>query len=174
MLTDPKWEGLEGGYRIPYDPRPALNKLASGIEVSGAWDELWNELHHQGDVGEASFAAVTALVDLYSGGRQPDWNLFSLLATIEIERHRKGNPPLPHWLREGYERAWRKLAELALTALRANDINSDTLQSALAVLAIARGALKLGALIIHLDSSELDEILEQYLNWQELYSGRAS
>ena len=66
ILTDPKWEGLEGGYRIPYDPRPVLSKLASGLEVDHAWDELWNELHHQGDVGEASFAAVTALVDLYS------------------------------------------------------------------------------------------------------------
>ena len=120
MLTDPKWEGLEGGYRIPYDPRPSLSKLASGIEVAEAWKEIWNELHHQGDVGEASYAAVTALVDLYSSGRQSDWNLFSLSATIEIERHRKSNPPLPHWLSEDYERAWRKLAELALTKLRDN------------------------------------------------------
>ena len=58
ILSDPKWEGLEGGYRIPYDPRPVLSKLASGIEVDHAWDELWNELHHQGDVGEASFAQL--------------------------------------------------------------------------------------------------------------------
>lgn len=82
ILTDPKWEGLEGGYRIPYDPRPVLSKLAGGIEVDHAWEELWNELHHQGDVGEASFAAVPALVDLYTSSRQPDWNLFSLSATL--------------------------------------------------------------------------------------------
>jgi hypothetical protein len=169
MLTDPKWEALKGGYRIPYDPRPVLSKLASGSGVREAWEELWNELHHQGDVGEASYAAVTALVDLYSSGRHPDWNLFALSATIEIERHRKGNPPLPEWLREDYERAWRKLAELALAKLREDDVDPDTLQSALAVLAIAGGALKLGAMINHLDSSELDEIVEQYLSWQELY-----
>jgi hypothetical protein len=174
ILTDPKWEGLKAGYRIPYDPRPVLSKLASGVEVADAWDELWNELHHQGDVGEASFAAVTALVDLYSSNRQPDWNLFSLAVTIEIERHRKGNPPLPDWLREDYERAWRKLAELALAKLREDGVDPDTLQSTLAVLAIARGALKLGALINHLDSSELDEFLEQHLSWQELYRERAS
>jgi hypothetical protein len=173
ILTDPKWEGLEGGYRLPYDPRPVLSRLASGIEVDHAWDELWSELHHQGDVGEASFAAVTALVDLYSSGRQPDSNLFSLSATVEIERQRKGNPPLPEWLREDYERAWQKLAELALTRLR-DGVDSDTLQSTLAVLAIARGELKLGAMINHLDSSELDEILEHYLGWQELYGERAS
>ena len=47
--------------------------------------------------------------------------------------------------------------------------DSETLQTALAVLAIAHGDLKLGALIIHLDNSELDEILEQYLAWNELY-----
>ena len=174
ILTDPKWEGLEGGYRIPYDPRPVLSKLASGIQVDQAWDELWNELHHQGDVGEASFAAVTALIDLYSSGRQPDANLFSLSVTIEIERHRKGNPPLPDWLREDYVAAWRKLAELALAKLREDDVDPDALQSALAVLAIARGGLKLGAMINHVDSSELDEILEQYLSWQELYRERAS
>jgi hypothetical protein len=174
ILTDPKWEGLEGGYRIPYDPRPVLSKLASGVEVADAWEELWNELHHQGDVGEASFAAVTALVDLYSSGRQPDSNLFSLSATVEIERQRKGNPPLPEWLREDYERAWRKLAELALAKLREDYVDPDTLQPALAVLAIARGALKLGAMINHLDSSELDEIVEQYLSWQELYRDRTS
>jgi len=174
ILTDPKWEGLEGGYRIPYDPRPVLSKLASGIEVDHEWEELWNELHHQGDVGEASYAAVTALVDLYSSGRHPDWNLFGLSATIEIERHRKGNPPLPQWISEDYQRAWRKLAELALAKLRVDQVDSDTLQSALAVLAIARGNLKLGAMINHLDSSELDEILEQCLGWQELYGKRVS
>ncbi|MCM3872617.1 MAG: hypothetical protein ND895_18200 [Pyrinomonadaceae bacterium] len=174
ILTDPKWEKLEGGYRIPYDPRPVLSKLASGIEVGDGWEELWNELHHQGDVGEASYAAVTALVDLYSNDRQPDWNLFSLSAIVEIERHRKGNPPLPQWLSEDYQRAWRKLAALALAALRVDEIDSDTLQSALAVVAIARGDLRLGAMINHLDSSELDEILEQYLGWQELYVERAS
>lgn len=174
MLTDPKWEALQGGYRMLYDPRPVLTKLATGIEVSEAWEELWNELHHQGDVGEASYAAITALVDLYSSGRQPDWNLFSLSATIEIERHRKGNPPLPQWLSEDYQRAWRKLAELAFAKLQIDEVDSDTLQSALAVLAIARGDLKLGAMINHLDSSELDEILAQYLGWPELYGDRAS
>jgi hypothetical protein len=166
-LTDPKWPGLIGGYRVPYDPRPALLKLTMNVGDKGAWDELWNELHHQGDVGEASYATVTALVDIYSE-RRPDWNLFSLVATIEVERHRKTNPPLPEWLNVDYQVAWEKLGELALTTLR-NGVDEETLQSSLAVLAIARGNLKLGAMIIHLDSDVLDEILEQYQSWTELY-----
>jgi hypothetical protein len=32
--------------------------LQSNTDSSKAWDELWNELHHQRDVGEASYAAV--------------------------------------------------------------------------------------------------------------------
>src|SRR5215213_2155380 len=168
LLTDPRWSTLAGGYRVPCDPRSALSKLAANVEVASAWDELWNNLHHQGDVGEASYATVTALVDLYCSDNLPDWNLFALTATIEVERHCKGNPPLPEWLSDDYQIAWHKLEELALTKLRKNT-DSETLQSVLAVVAIARGNLKLGALIIDLGSSELDQILEQYLDWRELY-----
>jgi len=71
-LTDARWSMLAGGYRIPYDPRPALSKLAANFADKSAWDELWNELHHQGNVGEASYAAVTALVDIYPTDRRAD------------------------------------------------------------------------------------------------------
>jgi hypothetical protein len=168
LLTDPKWSMLSGGYRVPYDPRPALSKLAANFADKSAWDELWNELHHQGNVGEASYAAVTALVDIYPSNRRADWNVFALSATIEVERHRKTNPPLPEWLNDDYDVAWHKLGEFAVTTL-SQSVDSETLQSSLAVLAVARGNLKLGAMIISLDRSELDEILEQYLDWNEVY-----
>lgn len=109
LLTDPKWTSLAGGYGDLYDPRPALSKIAAGVAVSSVWEELWNELHHQGDVGEASYAAVTALVEIYSDGRPLDWNLFALCATIEVERHRRRNPLLPEWLHDDYATAWQKL-----------------------------------------------------------------
>jgi hypothetical protein len=173
LLTDSKWPTLNGGYRMPYDPRPALSKIANRVSVADAWDELWNELHHQGDVGEASYAAVTALVDLHSDDPSPDWNLFALCATIEVERHRQGNPSLPEWLHDDYRTAWQRLGELALNTLRHN-IDSETLQSSMTVVAIARGDLKLGAMINWLDSSELEEFLEEHMSWKELYNERAS
>src|SRR5690242_20920662 len=52
---DPRWVGLQGGYRIPYDPRNALHSLEANTNVEKVWEELWTELHHQGDVGEASY-----------------------------------------------------------------------------------------------------------------------
>ena len=112
-------------------------------------------------------------MDLYCSDNEPDWNLFALTATIEVERHRKRNPSLPEWLIDDYKSAWRKLDQLALVTL-GKTTDTETLQSTLAVLAIARGNLKLGALIIHLDDSELDEILEQYLDLNEFYDEAAS
>jgi hypothetical protein len=173
LLNDPKWEGLDGGYRIPYDPRPTVAKLFAGVDTAEAWNELWNELHHQGDVGEASYAAIVILANQSPRKRQPDWNLFALAATIEVERHRKTNPPLPEWLRDDYEKAWNRLADLAIESLR-DPVDPTMLQSSLAVIAITRGSLKLGALLIQLDPSELNEILERYLSWPSLYADTAS
>jgi hypothetical protein len=53
-FKDRRWEKLLGGYRTAFDPRPALQNLESDVHVKDAWHELWEELHHQGDVGEAS------------------------------------------------------------------------------------------------------------------------
>jgi len=57
------WGELNDGYGAPYDPRPAIAKLRAEPLDQAAWGELWNELHHQGDVGAASYAAVPLLVD---------------------------------------------------------------------------------------------------------------
>jgi len=59
-FDDNRWEQLLGGYRTQFDPRAAFSKLESNIQCEDAWDELWEGLHHQGDVGEASYAAVAS------------------------------------------------------------------------------------------------------------------
>lgn len=117
-LNDVGWTGLEGGYRVPYDPRKALRMLEEDSDVSSAWDELWNNLHHQGDIGEASYAAAPQLVRIHEVRGIPDWNTYALLATIEEARQIGRNPPLPVNLRASYETAWRRLVELGLRELR--------------------------------------------------------
>jgi hypothetical protein len=136
-LHDPRWSELRGGYRIPYDPRGALRSLEQGTDVEAAWNELWNELHHQGDVGEASYAALPHLVRIQGMRRVPDWNTYALAATIELERDRGRNPQIPPWLAESYKTAWRRLLNLALQDLeKAKD---DTLvRSIIAVIALAK------------------------------------
>ena len=166
---DPKWRELKGGYKVLYDPTPALKKLESGTDSSNAWNELWQELHHQGDVGWASYAAVPHLVRIHQANRSLDWNLYALASTIEIERHRKTNPPLPDWLAKSYRDAWAALLELAIDDLK--QANEDTsIQALLGAIAIGKGMLKLGAVISNFTDDELLEILEQYDSWVELYN----
>ena len=42
------------------------------------------------------------------------------------------------------------------------------LESVFAVLALAKGKLRLGALLLQMDSSEVDEWLEERLGWSEV------
>ena len=161
-----------GGYRTPYDPRPAVGKLGKSPLDQGVWDELWGELHHQGDLGEASYAAVPLLVDACVAGPR-DWNFFGLLATIEVERHRRSNPPLPDWLAADYVAALAVARDLALSDL-ATAREPLVVRSALAVVALANGCVELGALLNYLDTGEITELLERFAGWRELYDVDAS
>jgi hypothetical protein len=164
-LTDSRWKQMSGGYRVPYDASLPLLQLERGEDV---WDDLWQNLHHQGDVGEASYAAVPHLVRISRTSPYRSWNCYAIAATIEIERHRKSNPPLPAWLQPDYEVAWRELAALALSDL-ATTTDIYMLHSALSIVAIARGDLKLGGLLCHFDESEIAELAEDKLAWSKLY-----
>src|SRR5687768_15642034 len=61
-LDDKRWSSLDGGYRVPFDASVPLRQLEHAENLQPIWDELWNELHHQGHVGVASYAAVPHLV----------------------------------------------------------------------------------------------------------------
>jgi hypothetical protein len=164
-LNDTRWLTLKGGYRLPYDASEPLRRLESGENV---WDELWDNLHHQGDVDEASYAAVPQLVRIAAEAPSRNWNVYALVALIEIERHRVSNPQVPPWLVSDYELAWRGIADLALHDLAAAS-DPFTVHSALSIVALARGERKLGALLSHFDSSEVDELAEDKLAWSKLY-----
>ena len=80
-LDDNRWNSLAGGYRMKCDPRPLLAELESEREQRDeAWRELWEELHHQGDVGEASYASVPHLVRIHRKSGVVDWNTYAIVA----------------------------------------------------------------------------------------------
>ncbi len=164
-LDDARWKDLEGGYRSPYDASTALRSFKDGVDV---WDELWNELHHQVDVGLASYAAVPQLVSLAGEQASRDWNFYGIVATIEVASHRKDNPSLPEWLRQSYDEAWSLVSAIAVRDLESTR-DSLTTQAIFSVLALAKGDLKLGALLSNLDGSELDELLDERLAWSARY-----
>jgi hypothetical protein len=164
-LDDPLWRELVGGYRVPYDASIPLRRMEAGESV---WSELWENLHHQGDVAEASYAALPHMVRICEA-RGTDWNLYALAATIEVERHRTTNPPIPDWLVEPYRAALDRLVQLALRDL---SVTSDELmlRNALSVVPLGRGDLKLGALLTYMEEDELTAYVEEHLAWSKLYA----
>jgi hypothetical protein len=156
-LSDARWNGLQGGYRVPYDPRPALRAL-NGRDAP--WSELWQELHHQGDVGVASYAAVPHIVAAYSQFATPDWNAYALVATIELARVAGGgNPPLPEWLTAQYQGALQALASRGISELGSAS-EPELVRSILSILAISKGHHSASRLILDYTEDELHELLQ--------------
>ena len=151
-LDDFHWMKLDGGYRTQFDPRPLLAKLESKRDLDATWHSLWDELHHQGDVGEASFAAVPQLVRIYRKCGFLDWNTYAIMAIIDLARNVGENPDVPSWLQEDYFRAIRELAQIGAGEVsRAED--PDLIRAILSVIALERG-LRTYARVLVLYSEE--------------------
>jgi hypothetical protein len=153
-FDDGRWARLQAGYRVPVDLRPLLRRLESGEDPQSSWDELWQELYHQGDVGEGSFVALPHLVRIHRAREVVDWNTYALAAAIELARNRGRNPDVPEWAREAYDNAFRELAGLGLEELsRATD--REAVRSILALLAIVHGAGTYGRILHEFSEDEV-------------------
>ena len=156
-LDDKRWQNLDGGYRKKFDPRPSLSKLDTNNDTKVAWQELWEGLHHQGDVGEASYAAVPQLVRIYRNAGVIDWNTYAIVAVIELARDDDKNPPIPKWLEEDYFQAIRDLAELgAVEVLQTK--NPEEIRAILSILAISAAARIHAKFLIDYSAEELLEM----------------
>lgn len=158
---DRRWRNLAGGYRMPLDPRPLLAKLEAGQGTESTWHEVWDELHHQGDVGYASYSAVPLLVEIYRKNGVIDWNTYAIVAIIELARTKGHNPELPEWLKTDYFRAIRELAEIGVAEiLRA--VEAETVRAILSVIAIAKDLRTHAKFLVEYTEDELHEIESQY------------
>jgi hypothetical protein len=109
------WQYLDGGYRIEYDATVLLRDLLALDDPRSVWDEIWNELHHQGDVGTASYAVMPWLLRIY---REKDWVDFNLPAyafAVERARMKTDNPAVPDWLYKDYENSLNEIAGYCLS-----------------------------------------------------------
>lgn len=164
-LDDPRWSALEGGYRgTLYDASIALKKLELADNkqtINQIYQELWNELHHQGDVGLASYYSVPHLVRISLQKQIVDYNILGLISVIEIQRH-KNNPQIPNSLKPNYNKAIEDLADLAKLAMN-QYWDLDLAATALTAIALAKGQVKLANAILNMDSEDtIDEFLESY------------
>jgi len=151
--------------------QPRLSQRASS--PGGSYNDstssmVRGELHHRGDLGDASYAAVPHLVRIAGAFSARDWNFHGLVSTIEVERHRLANPQLPDWLGVDSGAAWSRVRDLALADLRrAKD--PLTVRAILGAAALAKRQRKLGAWIAFADESESDEALEAPSAWSEAH-----
>jgi hypothetical protein len=136
-LNDVRWHELKGGYRTKCDPRPLLTKIEAGEDLEDTWHELWGELYHQGDVGEASYAAVPQIVRIYRHHAAIDWNPYAIVAMIDLARDVGSNPEVPAWLAKEYFAAIEELAEIGRKEIPKAQ-GSDEVPAILSVIALVK------------------------------------
>jgi len=143
---------------MPLDPRPLLERLETDRDTTEVWRDLWEELHHQGDVGEASFAAVPFLVRTYRRRGVLDWNTYALVAIIELARKKGQNPDVPGWIEDDYFQAIRELAEIGATEVLQAE-SAEDVRAILSIIAIEKGLRAHSELLLKYDENELREIV---------------
>ena len=136
---------LLDAYGCPFDASPLIDRWKAG-EGDGVVGLLWERLYHQGDIGSASLAAVPGLVELIEAVRQPDWNAYALIASIEEARVRQGTA-MPSSLASAYANAWKSALQLALRDL-AGALEDELVRSLIAAIAHGKGQHTLGAIAL--------------------------
>jgi hypothetical protein len=118
---------------------------------------FWEELHHQGDIGEASSAAVPFLVRSYQERGALDWNTYAIVAIIELARKDGKNPDVPQWISGDYSQAIGQLAEIGTTEVLKAETAEDV-RAILSIIAIIRGLRIQGKLLMNYSEDELVDI----------------
>jgi len=142
---------------MPFDPRPLLRRLETEHDTARVWQELWEELHHQGDVGDASFAAVPFLVRIYQERGVIDRNVYAIITIIELARAEGKNPDVPEWIAEDYFQAIRKLAEIGTKEVMRAEA-ADDVGAILSVVATEKGLRSHGRFLVNYSEAEMIDI----------------
>jgi hypothetical protein len=161
-LDSPKWKDLRGGYRTAYDASPILRALStSDVLPASFWEDVWNNLYHQGDVGDASYAVMPCLAKIYAEKRWIDYQLPTYAYAVEEARSRSVNEPPPGWLRSEYEKSVIDIANYCLVnRIDCND--PDYGKAVVLLVAIIVGAKDIADLIDAVDIGDEHRALEIY------------
>jgi hypothetical protein len=155
-FEDARWLDMTGGYKTHFDPRPLLMRLEADGDTTEVWHELWDELHHQGDVGEASYAAIPFLVQSYRRKHVSHWNTYAMVAMIELARKEEKNPDVPQWISDDYFQAIRILGEIGATEVL--NAQPEDARAILSIIAINKGLRVHGKFLVNYSEDEMTEI----------------
>lgn len=163
-LDNKIWSTINGGYKIPFDASIPLKQLRSTTDQKIIFDlfaDLWDNLHHQGDVGLASYLAVPQLVTICIDKKSFDWNFVGLCVVIEHCRQAEHNPKLPTEYNDIYFNALKKLEQYLLDNFKSIK-DPTTLRLTLSLFATLNGQADLGKAIENLDADVIQEFLGQF------------
>ncbi|MDX1940510.1 MAG: hypothetical protein SFU99_08160 [Saprospiraceae bacterium] len=166
-LDDPIWKTFNGGYRIPYDASLPLRKLETindENEINKILRELWQELHHQGDVDLASYFAMPHLIRIAKSKKLKQYDIPALVATIEIQRH-LNNPTIPKNYAEDYLNGIKEIIDVIKLNQSLPWDKTYATCAAAAIIAV-NGQPALANIIFDLDEEGIAEKFEKFL---ELY-----
>ena len=162
-LDSPRWSELQHAYGTASDVPPLLAQLASLPGSSGKsepWFSLWSALAQQGDVYDASFAAVPHIVQaLASAPLKAEAVYFQFPAWVEICRG-KNEVEVPKDLAGPYFDAIAMLPSL-VAAASARERDAEFLQCALSAIAAAKGAVEVAEAVQELSPP----VAADFLDW---------
>lgn len=165
-LDDYRWSSLGHAYGKAANIPDLLRQLAGSSEPKAGhseepWFSLWSALCHQGDVYDASYAALPHIVEIACRTTKPiDKSFFLLPAAIEIARCNGSGPVVPVFLEASYTTGFRRLSEAVMMHSH-RDLDQDELQCLLSALAAAKGKTRLAEAIMELDEHIITKIIEQ-------------
>lgn len=118
-------------------------------------------MHHQSDVGLASYAAVLPLVEICAERGILAGEPFGLIAWIESCRHLSHNPSLPDWMGDEYFLAQQRVV-FYLSGQMGMSWSQELTRSYLALVAQMKNQEHLVPFLIDFGADELEEMREIY------------
>lgn len=163
-LDSNRWSELRHAFGAATDIPALLFQLTTLPDSHGEaepWFSLWSALAHQGDVFDASFAAVPHVVRAAATNPlRADAVYFQFPAWIEICR-RKQKLEVPGELAVAYFDALAKLPAL-VAAASAREWDADFLQCALSAIAAAKGQPLVAEAVQELSPEVAGEFMEWF------------
>ncbi len=165
-LDSPRWSQLTHAYGSASDVPKWLGQLAALPSSEGQnepWFSIWSALAHQGDVYEASYAAVPHVIEaLAESPLKADMSFFLFPVWVEICRTKSG-PPIPRDLEGSYWAALEQLPGLVANASREKG-NPESVACLMAAIAVAHGQPLMAEVALELNDQTAEEIMEWLLS----------
>jgi len=111
-------------------------------------------VHHQGGVGDVSYAAVPHIVSIHRKHGVVDWKTYAIVACIESARTQGENPKVPEWLEKDYFRSIQELVQIGVGEISRTD-EPEAVRTILSVVAIVKGPRTHGRFLLEYAQDEL-------------------